>query len=142
LTDSLENETKQFGKSDTIMLSLLLETFGRHKYEPAYKMLTRYVPKNDYKMGNLSRASAIWSIGQIKKEVDDAELRASLRERIKDLPPDRPENYLVRFSCILALGEFGFKDSQEVVDQYSGSPPNPLGYAGNWAREQFKSSSK
>lgn len=142
LTDSLENETKQFGKSDTIMLSLLLETFGRHKYEPAYKMLTRYIPKNDFKMGNLTRASAIWSIGQIKKEVDDAELRASLRERIKDLPPDRPENYLVRFSCILALGEFGFKDSQEVVDQYSGSPPNPLGYAGNWAREQFKSSSK
>jgi len=142
LTDSLENQTKQFGKSDTIMLSLLLETFGRHKYEPAYKMLTRYVPKNDYKMGNLSRASAIWSIGQIKKEVDDAELRASLRERIKDLPPDRPENYLVRFNCILALGEFGFKDSQEVVDQYSGSPPFPLGYAGNWAREQFKKSNK
>lgn len=142
LTDSLENGTKTFGKSEAIMLSLLLETFGRHAYDPAYEMLTRYIPKNDYKMGNLSRASAIWSIGQIKKTVDDPDLRAALRERIKDLPPEKPENYLVRFNCILALGEFGFKDSQEVIEQYSGSPPNPLGHAGVWAKEQIKKSGK
>lgn len=141
-TDNLEKETKRFGKSEIIMLSLLLEAFGRHKHEPANEMLLKYIPKNDYKMGNLTRASAIWSIGQIKKDNDDPGLRAKFRERITDLPPEKPENYLVRFNCILALGEFGFKDSQEVIEQYSGSPPNPLGYAGIWAKEQFKKSAK
>lgn len=142
LTDSLEQESKPFGKSNVIMLSLVLETFGRHKDERAYEMLTKYIPKNDYKMGNLSRASAIWAIGQIKRNEDNPELRAKLRERIKDLPPEKPENYLVRFNCILALGEFGFQESQEVIEQYSGAPPNPLGYAGIWAKEQFKNSGK
>jgi hypothetical protein len=142
LTDRLEKGENTLGKSESIMLSLLLETFGRHTYEPAYEMLARYIPKNDYKMGNLSRASAIWSIGKIKKTVDDPDLRSALRERIKDLPPDKPENYLVRFNCILALGEFGFEDSWEVIEQYSGSPPGPLGHAGIWAKEQIKKSGK
>jgi hypothetical protein len=142
LTDSLEKGTRTFGKSEIIMLSLTLETFGRHKHEPALAILEKYIPKNDFKMGNLARCSAIWSIGQIRKNSNDPDLRAKLRERIKDLPPDKPENYLVRFSCILALGEFGFEDSWEVIEQYSGSPPGPLGHAGIWAKEQIKKSGK
>lgn len=142
LTDSLEKGTRTFEKSEIIMLSLMLETFGRHQHEPAFAILEKYIPKNDFKMGNLARCSAIWSIGQIRKNSNDPDLRAKLRERIKDLPPDKPENYLVRFVCILALGEFGFKDSKEIIDQFGGAPPNLLGWASDWAREQIAKSDK
>jgi hypothetical protein len=137
LTDGLENGTGPFGKSYSIKLSLMLECLGRHRYELAYPMLMKYVPKNDFKMGNLNRASAIWSISQLRKGTDDPDLRAKFRERITDMPPDKPENYLVRFASILALGELAHQDSFEVIDQYGGTPPNPLGYAANWAKEQI-----
>jgi HEAT repeat protein len=142
MTNTLESGTSGLSRSEIIKLSFLLEAFGRHRYEPAYDMLVKYIPKNDFKMGNLSRASAIWSIGRLRSDADDPSLRAQLRERISDMPPDKPENYLVRFACIVALGEFGFPESLEIIDRYGGAPPNPLGYAAQWARARIAESGK
>jgi HEAT repeat protein len=141
-TDRMEEGAPPLGKSGIIQLSFLLEAVGRHRSHDAYAMLVKYIPKNDFKMGNLTRASAIWSIGQLKKQVDDPALRLQLRERISDMPPDKPENYLVRYACILALGEFGFRDSLEIIDSYGGVPPSPLGLASNWARERIAEAGK
>lgn len=140
-TERLERGDSPLSKSESICLSFLLESFGRNRIAVALPMLEKYIPKDFFKMGNLCRASAIWSIGQIKKDVDDPELRARLQERITDLPPMNPENYLVRFACILALGEFGYEDSIETLQVFDRDAVNPLGLAAVWAIDQIQNRS-
>jgi HEAT repeat protein len=125
-------------KTDTIRLSYLLEAFGRNKYEPMHKLLMKYVPKNDFKMGYASRASAIWALGQINNGKDNRELREALFERIADGLSMPPEDYLVRFGCILALGEMGFADSLPTLKRFNDGIPYPIGYACDWATEQIE----
>jgi RNA-binding protein YhbY len=142
MTDVLEQGSRNLEKHEVIKLSFLLEALGKHRHALGYGVLRKYIPKNEFRMSNLARASAIWSIGQIKKNVDDSNLRAELRDRIADLPPENPENYLVRFACMLALGEFEFRDSQQFIDQYGGKPDHPLGYAAQWAKGRIAGSGK
>ena len=61
LTSQLE-QGKVLAKQDIIRLSFLFEVFGRNRYEPVLSMLRKYIPKDNFKMGNLSRSSAIWAI--------------------------------------------------------------------------------
>jgi len=142
ITQELEPASRVLPKQDIIRLSYLFESFGRNRYEPVLEMLYKYIPKDNFKMGNLSRCSAIWAIGKIKKEVDDPELRGKFRERITDLPPMNPEHYLVRYACILALGEFGYKDSKEVAGRHAAEDRNALGFASRWAIEQINKAGK
>lgn len=125
-------------KTDTIRLSYLFEAFGRNKYEPMHKLLMKYVPKNDFKMGYASRASAIWALGQLNQGKDNQALREALFERIADVLSIPPEDYLVRFSCILALGEMGFEDSLPTLKNFNDGIPFPIGYACDWATEQIQ----
>jgi hypothetical protein len=141
LTAGLESG-KKYPKQDIIRLSFLLEVFGRNRYEPVADMLRKYVPKNDFKMGNLSRASAIWALGRILKDQDDPALRASLSERIRDLSSLMPENYLVGYACILTLGEFGFLDSMPTIDRYTLDSKDGLNSAGRWAKEQIQKAAR
>ncbi|MFM8398716.1 MAG: hypothetical protein ACKOAH_12880, partial [Pirellula sp.] len=131
-----------YEKQDIIRLSFLLEVFGRNRYEPVADMLKKYIPKRDFRMGNLSRASAIWALGKILKEQDDPALRASLSERIKDLSSLMPENYLVGYACILTLGEFGFLDSMATIDRYTLDSKDGLNSAGRWAKEQIQKAAR
>ena len=131
-----------YEKQDIIRLSFLLEVFGRNRYEPVADMLKKYIPKRDFRMGNLSRASAIWALGKTLKEQDDPALRASLSERIKDLSSLMPENYLVGYACILTLGEFGFLDSMPTIDRYTLDSKDGLNSAGRWAKEQIQKAAR
>jgi hypothetical protein len=142
ITEQLEPGSTVLPKQDIIRLSYLFEAFGRNRYEPVLEMLYKYIPKDNFKMGNLSRCSAIWAIGKIKKEVDDPELRAKFRERITDLPPMNPEHYLVRYACILALGEFGYKDSKDIAGRHAAEDRNALGFASRWAIKQIDKAGK
>jgi len=142
ITEQLEKGAEHMRKSETIRLSFLLETLGKNRYVVAEPMLTRYIPKQDFRMGNLSRASAIWALGQIAKDKDDPALRAQLRERIQDLSSMSPENYLVGYACMLAVGEFGYKDCKETLQRLGASRPSPLGYACEWAIERIDESGK
>jgi HEAT repeat protein len=141
LTAGLESG-KKYPKQDIIRLSFLLEVFGRNRYEPVADMLRKYVPKSDFRMGNLSRASAIWALGRILKDQDDPALRASLSERIRDLSSLMPENYLVGYACILTLGEFGFLDSMPTIDRYTLDSKDGLNSAGRWAKEQIQKAAR
>ncbi len=125
-------------KTDTIRLSFLFEAFGRNKYEPMHKLLMKYVPKNDFKLGFASRASAIWALGQLNTGTDNQSLRKALFERIADLSPYMPEDELVRFCCIIALGEMGFSDSLPTLNKFNEGKPFPIGYACDWAIEQIE----
>lgn len=142
MTEALENGVSEFTGSEIIKLSFLLESLGRHRYEPSLAMLVKYIPKNGFRMQNLARTSAIWAIGQLKKNVDDPSLRAELQDRIMDTPPNNPENFLVRFACMLALGEFAFRDSLAVIDPPVDAPPSPLVRAARWAKDRIESSGK
>ena len=64
-------------------------------------------------------------------------LRQALFERIADLSPFMPEDELVRFACILALGEMGFEDSLPTLERFNEGKPFPIGYACDWATEQI-----
>ncbi len=121
----------------TVRLSYVFEAFGRNKYEPAQKLLMNYVPKNGFKLGVVSRASATWALGQINKGKDNQSLRQALCERIADLAPFSPEDELVRFTCILSLGEMGFADSLPTLKKFNEGKPTLIGYACEWSIEQI-----
>jgi len=142
ITDLFEQGAKVGQKAETIRLSFLLETLGKNRISVAVPMLKRYIPKQDFRMGNLSRASAIWALGKIETDTDDPALRAQLRERIQDLSSMTPENYLVGYACILSLGEFGYKDCKETLKKTGALPPNPLGYAVEWAIDRIDRAGK
>ena len=142
ITDLFEQGAKVGQKAETIRLSFLLETLGKNRISAAVPMLKRYIPKQDFRMGNLSRASAIWALGKIEMDTDDPALRAQLRERIQDLSSMTPENYLVGYACVLALGEFGYKDSKETLKKTGAMPPNPLGYAVEWSIDRIDRAGK
>jgi len=127
--------------TDRISLSYLHEAFGKNQYEPASQMLMKYIPKLGHQFGNLSRASAIWSLGKLNKGKDNKVLRDKLHERIGDLPPINPEDYLVRFACNLALGEMASPESREVIVRYREPLPSPLAHAAKWALSQIDQAS-
>lgn len=142
MTEHLATTTKPATKSETIRGSFLLEVLGKNRHRPSLDMLRQYIPKNEFKMGNLTRTSAIWAIGQIQRDEDDPELCEQLMARMKDTPPMNPENYLVRFACILALGELGSADALPTLTSHGGDPPSPHGYATIWAKSQIEKKSK
>jgi HEAT repeat protein len=142
LTERLERGNTPLGKAEVLRLSYLLEALGRNRVESSLSMLKKYIPKDDFKMGNISRTSAIWAIGMLLEGKDVPEIRAQLRERIGDLPPDKPENYLVRYACILTLGRLASPDSQDIIVQYGGRPPNPMGYAAQWALQRIEQANR
>ena len=119
--------------TDRIRLSYLHEAFGKNRYEPANQMLLKYVPKLGHQFGNISRASAIWSLGKLNKGKRNDALRASLHDRISDLSPINPEDNLVRFTCHLALGEMANPDSSAVNKRFRENLPSPVAYAADWA---------
>ena len=79
-----------------------------------------------------------WALGQLNHGKDNKELREALFERIADVLSIPPEDYLVRFACILALGEMGFTDSLPTLRQFSERIPFPIGYACEWATKHIE----
>jgi hypothetical protein len=138
LTDQLSSGTI-LATTDFIRLSYLHESFGKNKYLPANDMLLEYIPKNGFKMGIVSRASAMWALGKIHQNEDNPTLRDRLHERITDISPIMSEDLLVRFTCVLACGEMGQLPTLEVIEQYCGDYNDPLAQASNWARDRIRS---
>ncbi len=124
--------TSPLSTQEMIRLSYIFELFGRKRYAPAESILMKYVPKDGYKMGVTTRASAIWALGQINDGKDNPKLRQLLQERLADTPPP-PEDYLVRYACALALGEMAFEDCRANLREFREPLPAPLGYACDWA---------
>ncbi len=127
--------------TDLIRISYLNEAFGRKRYEPALDVLMQFVPKNNHKLGHVSRASAVWSLGKLHKGKDDASFRAKLCERLLDNPIINPEDYLVRVNSALALGEMAYEDCAYALKKFDDSPTSPLGVACLWALDEIEKKS-
>ncbi len=123
--------------TDQIRLSYLNEAFGKNRYVAANEMLMKFIPKRGHLFGIVSRASAIWALGKLNTGKDNPSLRASLYERMRDFEPSSPEDYLVRFSCNLALGEMAHPESRDVIEQYGEQMPSQIAHAATWALSQI-----
>lgn len=122
--------------TDGIRLSFLYEAIGRNRYEPARETLVQYIPK-DTRKGNVCRASAIWALGQIYSGKGAEDICKLLQGRVEDAMTMIPEDYLVRYTSILALGEMNYVASRDSILTYGGEPPSQLGYASQWTLNRF-----
>ncbi len=127
--------------TDQIRLSYLNEAFGKNRYAAANELLMKFVPKRGHQFGIVSRASAIWALGKLNTGKDNPSLRSKLYERMSDFEPSSPEDYLVRFSCNLALGEMANPESRDTIEQYGEQMPSQIAYAATWALSQIEKAS-
>src|SRR5262249_36880491 len=83
----------------------LFEAIGRMRYAPADSLLRQYMPKEIpkvYKMGELSRCSAIWSLGLLHAGAADESLAEQLMDRINDDGP-YAESAAVKEMCAVSI---------------------------------------
>jgi hypothetical protein len=137
LTEFLENRIRPLEDTVHLRLSFLLECLAKNEYQPCHDMLLKYVPK-DFKMGILGRVSAIWALGKLNKGKENPDLSAALQDRVQDVASPVPEEHLVRFASVLALGEMGSGDSRATLEQFNEPLPFPMGYACNWALKRIE----
>jgi hypothetical protein len=112
----------------------LLEAFGRMHYASAEPLLREHVPK-DFKLGELSRSAAIWSLGVLHAGVPDEGLASQLAERASDIYSMPPELILVQTMSIVSIGRMKADSQVNVIRRLAGPQflPTRLGLSQRWA---------
>lgn len=116
----------------------LFEALGRNGYRPALDSLKLYIPKDGQRMGDVSRASAIWAIGKINADSHDAELAKQLAGRMLDQSTEIPESPLVQFASAVALGWIKAPASIGELQRVTDALPAPIALARDWSLSRFK----
>lgn len=120
--------------------SFLFEALGRNLYRPAVDSLKLYIPKDNHKMGKISRASAIWALGKILSGTGDQGVAKQLVDRMNDEDYSLLEYNLVRYNATVALGWIGAASSISDLKRVPYMPPEPLGISAQWAIKHLESS--
>lgn len=115
----------------------LLEAFGIRRYEPAQQLLLQYVPKNDHRMGMITRIAGVWACGKMWAGKENRRLAAQLCERITDKSIIVPELDTVRYTALLALGFLGDPETRDVAAIYMGQGSQPVARAAAWAVDRI-----
>ena len=115
--------------------AFLFEAIGRHAYEPAYETLLLYVPKQDQQMRQQIRAAAIYALGYICADQEQAKLVRDLGQRMNDNNPNDPESMLVKYACAIALGRIGNRDC--IPDLQRANDDYPLTLGTEWSLNRF-----
>ena len=71
-------------------LALLAQAIGRMRYAPADVVLRKYIPKGS-RLGETSRAAALWALGHLHVGQPDEGLAVALGQRLLDLSAEEPE---------------------------------------------------
>jgi HEAT repeat protein len=122
-----------------LQVALLAEALGEARYRPAEALLRRFIAK-DLRIGQESRAAAIWALGLIHENQPDPTLVEALIDRIKDVAPAiPPEDERVRRMSVIALGRMKERSVEALL---RGSYPgqlieNPYSNACGWALQQI-----
>jgi HEAT repeat protein len=132
------NRSDDVAHLELLRQAFLFEALGINRYAPAVAMLKKYVPKNGHKMGDIARTSAIWALGKILEGSQDMDLATQLAGRMLDMSISDPEDELVRFAAVIALGWIGAPNTAEQVRNYGAHPPSPQGLARNWSLQQLE----
>lgn len=138
ITGELEILNNPVAESRVTLLSMLFGAFGRNAYEPVNDMLLKYIPKNQHIMRDQARASAIWALGHIWTQRSNPSLAKQLAGRMLDESISDPEAEIVKYASVLALGMIRDPASPERLSLQVEEVPLPLGYATDWARQQFE----
>jgi HEAT repeat protein len=117
----------------------LCEAIGLLKYAPGEPLLRRHVEKN-YALGELSRSSAIWALGQIHNGVPDAALAQKIVARVTEpsaVTP--PELERVRIAGAIALGRMKARSHVTALRNFVGPTiyADPVSLAIHWSLEQL-----
>jgi len=102
LTNVQKVTTKDAQLSRDEQGSELIQLLGLMKYEPARETLLKLVPKNSGPV--MSRQAAIWTLGHLHADNVDTALATQLMRRVNDNQGMEPEDDLVRYQSIIALG--------------------------------------
>lgn len=84
-------------------LALLAQAIGRMRYAPADVVLRKYIPKGS-RLGETSRAAALWSLGHLHVGQPDEGLAVALGQRLLDLSAEEPEAEQVGRMAAVSLG--------------------------------------
>jgi hypothetical protein len=125
-------------RSEIYRQAYLFEALGRNGYRPALDSLKLYIPKNEQRMGDVTRASAIWAIGKINAGSQDAALAKQLAGRMLDQSADDPESPLVQFASAVALGWIKAPASVRELQRVADALPAPIALARDWSLSQLK----
>jgi HEAT repeat protein len=122
-TDGLDEQTAH-----------LFESMGQLRHAPADPLLREYIPK-DYRMGERSRSSAIWSLGWLHLGVPDDQMAVQLLERYADggIPP---EMKAVKVAAMVTIGRMKAVSQVPALRKLLGDnkvAPTPIGLAFRWA---------
>lgn len=143
-TERIENPATagQVTSDDQHRVAHLMEALGDRHYEPVEEWLRKYVPKNGYKMGYVTRIGAVWAIGKYWKDGDNAALIKQLAERAADKNGMFPEVEGVRFTATLAIGWIADPRSRAALVENNEPVPYPIGLATAWALERIDNKAK
>lgn len=117
--------------------AFLFEAMGRNAYQPAVETLKLYIPKQHF-MGDLCRASAIWALGKILEDSQDANVAGLLADRMLDESIVDPEDPLVKYNSTIALGWIKAPGSLEKVGSLQAGSRSALGLAVEWSKLQLQ----
>lgn len=125
-------------EEDLRRMAHLLEAFGIKRYAPAQKMLLVYVPKDDQRMGMITRMAGLWACGRMWENSENKPLVQQLITCISDKQSMFPEPESVRFAATLALGWLADPESRDAVVAQQEAPPSPIAPATQWALQRMK----
>ena len=120
---------------DHLRQAFLFEAMGRNRYQPAVEMLKLYIPK-DHSMSDYCRASAIWALGKILEDSQDADIAQALAQRMLDYDHIDPEHPLVKYNSTVALGRIKAPGSLEKLRAVPASD-DIAQLAVEWAKQQL-----
>jgi exonuclease VII small subunit len=140
-TDQVMSPTSPIQRleTDEQRISFLLEAFGSRQFQDAESLLRLYIPKADgvKRLPSRTRLSAIWAIGKLYANRQDADLRKQLEDRVNDMAPVIPELLEIRFVSAIALGRMRDKEATATLTKYIGQPGSTLHEACNWALQEL-----
>ena len=140
----LEEKTARFQAGDSVgdrillQLAHLAETMGQLRHSPAKKVLEEYIPK-DSPLPDLARCAAIWALGHLSENAEDADLINRLQLRMVDVNSMEPEVAEVRTMAAVSLGRLkavGTLNSMRAMLRIE-KIQSAAGYSCAWAIREF-----
>jgi hypothetical protein len=123
-----------------ITTGFLFQALGAHRYKPASEMLMKFVPK-DRAMRDMTRTAAIYALGLIWANQENASLVQQLVGRIRDDGLDADLG-TVRYVAAVSLGLVGDESNLDTLEYASYPEPDPIGKAARWAAGYIKTKQK
>jgi len=98
-------------------LAQMHQMLGIMRYEPARKVMERYVPKMSG-FWSEGRAGAVWALGKLYEDKPNVALSKSFVSRLSDLDPNNPELIHVRRMAAISLGRMKATDSLKALEVF------------------------